>query len=628
MDEKNLKVEYLPCLNYAMALNGRKCMEYCEISNNSSDDLHTLKVEVNGEMIQHSETTLDIVPAGQTIRITDIQVMPDIDKLRELTESVETKFQLSIHDNGNELFSQTYPLRLLAFDEWPGISVAPEMLAAFVTPNAPEISKIKVNAAQYIEKLTGSSALDEYQTQDPNRVRAQVAGIFEALRSEQLIYSAPPASYEKNGQRVRLVDKVLSEKLGTCLDLSLLFASCLEACGLHPVLVLQQGHMYIGCWLVDKYYYQTVCDDISILSKSMADGISEMVLVEATDVAASGKVTFEEAVDHATHHIVAEENKFVLFCDIHRCRLEGIRPLPVRINGEWQLAGISHSNDTKEVKEMRVEKIEPRQSEEKLTRQQIWERKLLDFSLRNNLINIRIGKRVIPFVSFNVEDLENNLNDGSDYQILPNPAKKKLEANEFGIYDSRKYKEELETVVIEDLKHDKLRSYLTEEELKTITKTLFRDSRTELEENGANSLFLVMGLLKWYENDKSVRPRYAPLLLLPVDIIRKSGNNYVIRKRDEDITFNTTLIEMLKQQHDIQMTGLSPLPEDESGIDVRQVFSIVRSHIANHPKWDIIEESLLGLFSFNKFVMWNDIHNNADKMRKNTIIDSLMQKHW
>ncbi|MBQ1668723.1 MAG: DUF4011 domain-containing protein, partial [Prevotella sp.] len=429
-------------------------------------------------------------------------------------------------------------------------------------------------------------------------------------------------------QRVRLVDKVLSEKLGTCLDLSLLFASCLEACGLHPVLVLQQGHMYIGCWLVDKYYYQTVCDDISILSKSMADGISEMVLVEATDVAASGKVTFEEAVDHATHHIVAEENKFVLFCDIHRCRLEGIRPLPVRINGEWQLAGISHSNDTKEVKEMRVEKIEPRQSEEKLTRQQIWERKLLDFSLRNNLINIRIGKRVIPFVSFNVEDLENNLNDGSDYQILPNPAKKKLEANEFGIYDSRKYKEELEAVVIEDLKHDKLRSYLTEEELKTITKTLFRDSRTELEENGANSLFLVMGLLKWYENDKSVRPRYAPLLLLPVDIIRKSGNNYVIRKRDEDITFNTTLIEMLKQQHDIQMTGLSPLPEDESGIDVRQVFSIVRSHIANHPKWDIIEESLLGLFSFNKFVMWNDIHNNADKMRKNTIIDSLMQKHW
>lgn len=629
MDEKNLKVQYLPCLNYAMALNGRKCMEYCEITNNSAEDWHTLKVLVSGEMIQSAETALDAIPAGQTIRITTLQVMPDIDKLRELTESVETKFKVSIQENGQEIFTKDYPLRLLAFDEWPGIGIMPEMLAAFVTPNAPEISKIKVNAAQYLEKLTGSSALDEYQTQDPNRVRAQVAAIYEALRSEGLIYAAPPASYEKNGQRVRLVDKVISEKLGTCLDLSLLFASCLESCGLHPILILQQGHMYIGCWLVDKYYYQTVCDDISLISKSIADGISEMVLVEATDITSSGKVSFEDAVEHATHHIVAEENKFVLFCDIHRCRLESIRPLPVRVNGEWQLVGLNHSNDTQEIKEMRVEKLDIRQeAEAKLTRQQIWERKLLDFSLRNNLISIRTGRKIIPFVSFNVENLEDDLSDGNDFQILPNPAKKKLEPNEFGVYDSRKYKDELEVVVTEDLKHDKLRTYLTEEELKNATKNLFRDSRTALEENGANSLFLVMGLLKWFENDKSVRPRYAPLLLMPVDIVRKSGNNYVIRKRDEDITFNTTLIEMLKQQYDIQLTGLSPLPEDEHGTDVRQVFSIIRSHIANHPKWDIIEESMLGLFSFNKFVMWNDIHNNADKMRKNTIIESLMQKHW
>ena len=628
MDEKNLKVEYLPCLNYAMALNGRKCMEYCELFNDSSEDWHQLKVIVTGEMIQEAEVAIDIIPAKQTIRVTDIQVMPDIDKLRELTESVDTKFQIVVQENGSEVLSKDYPLRLLAFDEWPGIGLAPEILAAFVTPNAQEISRVKVHAAQFLEKLTGSSALDEYQTQDPNRVRAQVASIYEALRSEQLIYSAPPASYEKNGQRVRLVDKVISEKLGTCLDLSLLFASCLEGCGLHPILVLQQGHMYIGCWLVDKYYYQTVCDDMSLLSKSIADGISEMVLVEATDIASSGKVSFEEAVDHAVHHIVAEENKFVLFCDIHRCRLEGIRPLPVRINGEWQLEGVSHSNDTQSIKEMQVKNVHLQPTEEKLTRQQIWERKLLDFSLRNNLINIRIGKKVIPFVSFNIEELEDHLNDGSDYHIMPNPAKKKLEPNEYGVYDSRKYKIELENIVSEDLKHDKLCSYLTEEELKTFTKNLFRDSRTALEENGANSLFLVLGLLKWYENEKSVRPRYAPLLLMPVDIIRKSGNNYVIRKRDEDMTFNTTLIEMLKQQHDIQLTGLSPLPEDEHGTDVRQVFSIVRSHLANHPKWDIIEESMLGLFSFNKFVMWNDIHNNADKMRKNTIIESLMQKHW
>ena len=40
---------------------------------------------------------------------------------------------------------------------------------------------------------------------------------------------------------------------GTCMDLSLLMASVLESCGLHPLLVLQKGHMFVGCWLVDQY---------------------------------------------------------------------------------------------------------------------------------------------------------------------------------------------------------------------------------------------------------------------------------------------------------------------------------------------------------------------------------------
>ena len=628
IDAKCLKIEYLPCINYAMTINGRKCLEYLELTNNTAEDWRGLRLTIGGELIAASEAVVDSIPVGQTVRVADLKVLPDVDKLRERTESIDTKFTLKIETGGAMVFENDYDVRLLAFDEWPGVGVMPELLAAFVTPNAPELAHVKVAAAQFLERLTGSSALDEYQTQDPNRVRAQVASIYEALRSESLVYSAPPASYEKTGQRVRLVDKVLSEKLGTCLDLSLLFCSALEACGLHPLLMIQQGHAYVGCWLVDKYHFQTTGDDVSFISKSISDGISEMVLVESTDLTSSGNVSFEEAVRHAENHIVADEDRFVLFCDIYRCRLEGIRPLPVRINGEWQTDGIEHQNATDGVKTMNVADITIKDDEKNLTRQQIWERKLLDFSLRNNLVNIRVGKKMIPFISYQIEHLEDDLQDGCDYQILPSPAKKKIDPNEFGIYDSRLYQEDLETVVLEDLKHDKICSYLTEDELRDALKGLFRASRTALEENGANSLFLVLGLLKWFENDKSVRPRYAPLLLMPVDIIRRSGNNYVIRTRDEDVTFNTTLMEMLKQQYDVNLTGLSPLPEDEHGIDVKKVFAIVRSHLVDHPKWDIVEESLLGLFSFNKFVMWNDIHNNAEKMRRSPIIESLLQKHW
>ena len=36
------------------------------------------------------------------------------------------------------------------------------------------------------------------------------------------------------------------------------------------------------------------------------------------------------------------------------------------------------------------------------------------------------------------------------------------------------------------------------------------------------------------------------------------------------------------------------------------------------------EQAILGIFSFNKFIMWNDIHNNAPKLVQNKIVSSLI----
>ena len=622
IDVKNVKAEFLPCLNYAMAVNGQKCLEFIEISNPTADDWHGVQVKVSGDLIADASYIIDTVPAGMTVRVTDLDVKPDLDKLREMTESVETAFTLSVGDA-----QQSFPLRLLAFDEWPGVGVRPEMLAAFVTPNAPQLSQVKMNAAAILEKLTGSAALDEYQTQDPNRARAQVAAIYEALRGEGLVYAAPPASYEKTGQRVRLVDRVLDEKLGTCMDLSLLMASVLESCGLHPLLVLQKGHMFVGCWLVDQYAAYSVSDDWSFLSKATANGVSQMVLLEATALASSDAIAFEKAVEMGEKHLVAEQDKFVLFCDVYRSRMEGVRPLPMKVNGVWQNAGLEHEQATTGLKEVQTAELQLQKGAQ-VTRQQIWERKLLDFSLRNNLLNLRTGRRVIPFVSFDIDVLEDHIFDREDYSMQAVPVKKLLKPDEFGIYDSRLYKDELQQLVSEDIKHNRLNAYLSADEMASTQKFLYRESRTALEENGANSLYMVFGLMRWYENEKSVRPRYAPLLLMPVELVRRSGNNYVVRRRDEEMTINTTLVEMLRQQYQIDLKGLQPLPEDESGVDVRAILATVRAQLACQPRWDVVEEAMLGLFSFNKFVMWNDIHSNAEKMRRSPIIESLFQKHW
>ncbi|MBO4849451.1 MAG: DUF4011 domain-containing protein [Prevotella sp.] len=620
----NIRLEFNPYINYASTLIGTSYVKVLELHNDDEEDWHDIIVGLSGDMLLPTESRLSLVPKGETVSIDTLDISPDLDKLRQLTESVDTQLHLTIRTETSELLDHTAPIHLMSYDQWPGLSSNPELLSVFVTPNSPSLSPIKLSAAKQLDRLTGSSAMDNYQTMDPNRARAQVASLYEALREQGIVYVTSPPSFENRGQRIRLCDEVLSQKQGTCLDLTLAFASCLEAVGLHPLVIMAQGHAYLGCWLVNKYYPQTFCDDISFLSKSIADGINEMVVVEATCLTQKG-VSFEQAVKAAEDHIHLEAEEFILAVDVYRSRLLGIRPLPTQTEGVGDQEGLRLDHATKEVLELHQYDLS-QVDERRLTRQQIWERKLLDFSLRNNLLNMRIGKKLTPFVSFDIDVLEDHLQAKEDFKILPRPTQLSAHPDDTGIYDSRAYRDTMESLVVEGLKHNQLYSFLNEDEVGDALKGLYRSSRTALEENGANTLFLVLGLMKWYENEKSVKPRYAPLLLEPVSLVKKSGNNYVMRVREEDITFNTTLVEMMSQQYDIHLTSLNPLPLDASGIDVRKVFSIVRATIKDQQRWDVVEECMLGLFSFSKFVMWNDIHNNADKLRQSPIVESLIQK--
>lgn len=196
---------------------------------------------------------------------------------------------------------------------------------------------------------------------------------------------------------------------------------------------------------------------------------------------------------------------------------------------------------------------------------------------------------------------------------------------EFGIYSSIPASDPITDFVNSELSQKRLRFYLPENDLSKALTHLYRSSRTSIEENGANTLYLALGLLKWYESPSSERPRYAPILLLPVEIIRKSAaKGYVIRSREEETMMNITLLEMLRQNFGISVPGLDPLPTDESGVNVKLIYSIIRNSIKNQRKWDVEEQAILGIFSFNKFIMWNDIHNNANKLTQNKIVSSLI----
>lgn len=70
--------------------------------------------------------------------------------------------------------------------------------------------------------------------------------------------------------------------------------------------------------------------------------------------------------------------------------------------------------------------------------------------------------------------------------------------------------------------------------------SIAQETRTAEEEQGVNILYLAMGLLTWYEDKISRVPRVAPLILLPVDLVRNERTStFDIRMRDEDLIANS-----------------------------------------------------------------------------------------
>ncbi|MDE5786256.1 MAG: DUF3320 domain-containing protein [Duncaniella sp.] len=624
-----VSLNHIPVINFSMQQNHVPVIREIIVKNDGEADLEGVDIAIAFDPDFAEAPTLHIerIGAGKSARLTDIPVHISTTFLSNLTERIEGLIKVDVTHGGESLFTQSYEISLLAFDQWSGITVLPAMLAAFVTPNHPEVQAVIRRASEILGKWTGAPSMDEYQTRDPNRVKLQMAAIFEAISERQIAYCAVPASFEDRGQRVRLYSDIFSTRLATCLDMALLYAGCLEAAGLHPLLVVVKGHAFAGGWLIQESFPDSVNDDVSLLTKRTPDGINEILLVETTCMNAGNGMTFDEARAAADGRL-KDTDSFLLFVDVLRARNARIRPLPLRVmrDGVFEVEEpVVTERDHEAPAAMSETHIVTHTDHIEVGKQTIWERKLLDLSLRNNLLNTRITNNTLQLIPANVNELEDALAAGEEFRILPRPSDWDNPLMSAGMYQTVNASHPVMDLVRSELKQNRLYSYLNEEALRRVLTHLYRSSRLSLEENGANTLYLAVGLLKWFETPASTRPRYAPLLLLPIEIIRKTAaKGYIIRSRDEDTALNITLLEMLRQNFGIGIGGLDPLPADESGVDVPQIFSVFRRAVMAQPGWDVEEQVIIGNFSFNKFIMWNDIHRNAGKLSRNKIVASLI----
>lgn len=629
----DLVVEVNDIITYAIYQNGLRIVRSISLKNNTEQDIENLMVKISSasELIVPYEQGIQVLRTSEEMNLSDLKVLIKGDYLASLTERITCTLKVELLEGENVIAACHKDITALAYDEWPGLRYFPDFLAAFVTPNHPVIADLLQSTSKWLQKWTSQPSLEGYQCQEPNRVKNMAAAAYAAIQERNITYANPPSSFETIGQRVRLCDTVMEQHLGTCMDMALLYASVLEAIGLNPILVLIKGHIFAGVWLVDQSFADPLIEDPSQLEKRMASGIHELIVVECTAMCAGKTYNFETAMKMAEHNVSAYGD-FQFAIDVMRARRSGVRPLPVRIKGDTGYVIQHEDRAEKEVTERPDDlgytlDFNTISRTNQATKQTQWERKLLDLSMRNMLINMRLTKAVVPLLTADIGVVEDALADGEEFQVTSRPLEWDLaQINVFHAENTNQLGPYKDLIALE-CKHKRIPTIYSQKELNNTLTKMYRSAKSSLEENGASTLYLAMGLLRWFEKrTEDAVPRYAPIVLIPIEIIRKSASKgYTMRMRDEDAQINITMLEFLKQNYNIVIGGLNPIPMDEHGLDMKKIFAIIRHAIIDETMWDIVESCFIGNFSFSQFVMWNDIHNKTDFLERNKIVRSLIK---
>jgi hypothetical protein len=189
-----------------------------------------------------------------------------------------------------------------------------ELVVAMVTPTDPSVNALIRAAASYDPEGIMTSGYDSEG--DANfTVKQRLADIWQAEANDySLTYISTPITFASGqSQRIRLPGEVLDQSSGNCIELTLLYASVVEALGMQSALVIIPGHAYIAVDLDGRgksaYFVETTMIGAATIDESLQTGLGEW--------------------QKAQPHVNAGEADYA-FVSVPKARKDGIIPIPWR----------------------------------------------------------------------------------------------------------------------------------------------------------------------------------------------------------------------------------------------------------------------------------------------------------
>ncbi|WP_121938610.1 DUF3320 domain-containing protein [Eilatimonas milleporae] len=403
--------------------------------------------------------------------------------------------------------------------------------------------------------------------------------------------------------------------------------------GLNALVLITRNHAFTGCWLVDEDFSSAVQDDPQAIRKRVQLG--EMVLIETTLVTKRPAPSLKTSAKAALAHLEQEE-AFHLAVDIRRARMGNIRPVMLedtsdstpQTNVEDDLTPtvppFEEAPDLPDIEVISTREEKPTTPEGRID---LWKRRLLDMTLRNNLLNFKAGKKSVPLYCTDPSKLEDLMASGQSIKFVAMPTvMNEHDPRSARLHHERFSSDAKEAPAREYLNRGEILVALPENDVRLRLTELYRKARNDLEEGGTNTLFLALGSLKWKETETSERTLHAPLLLLPVALERKSiASGYRLSLMDDDPQINPTLLQKLKTDFELYFPEFEDeLPTDHAGLDVSRIWQIVRNKIRDIKGWELTENVIIATFSFTKYLMWRDLEDRTEQLKESAVVKHLI----
>jgi very-short-patch-repair endonuclease len=537
--------------------------------------------------------SIDRLRGRQAVLLDGVDARVAQNALFELRAPIAGRWWIEVRAKDEVLLRAFRDVEVIPPRAWPMGRVPLPALAAFVLRDDPLVAEIVGEAAARVDDADAR----------PAPLRALAA--LQAVLADMEIACVRDDASVVTGPR-----SVVAKACGSATELQLLLAACLEHGGMPPLLLWASSGPALGIWTTGERPALTATDDAELVARLVESGALELAPVGDHEVRL-------RAVDTS-----------VAALDLSAARRAGVLPLDALVldDGTEPKGAVPNATrqrllDRAALAATRTGVLLPGAWSMRLARSegaadatpprlQQWKRRLLDLTLNNPLLNAKPRVTSLPLLVANVGALEDSLAAGQVFRLDPRPP---------APHPGAPLPDVTNAMMDGAVAAGALLVELPERRLVTQSKNALRAFRSALEEGGVHTLFLTLGSLEWCEASRPAELRRAPLLLLPVLIRRSRRGHYEIKKADAETEINAALLEFLRREHGVDVSGVEPLPLDHAGVDVAAVFAAFRRGLAAVPRtatWQVREDAQVAVLAFSGFRMWRDLdHQAADLLR-------------